>query len=521
MKMTNKIFLVLAGAALLFNSCTEDQLTAQPEGGTVIDDQYDEINGLDPEGNMAAVVNGMYAWFTASNTMNLTSLQHSDYGYPAFTLASELWGQDMTQYSQGYNWNWGDLAYTNRGYNQQDMFFHWNFFYQMVDKANEALRKIDPALEGAEAYQGAAKAIRAFAYFNLVQLYQHTYKGHETAAGVPIILENTTAIEAGNNPRASVQQVYDLIVADLKDAVAKLEGYNRVGKHEVDQQVAKGILARVYLTTENWSEAAKLAREAHQGYYPMDAATYNNEITGFNEIRNTAWMWGIDVTETNDVVLTGICNYPSFLCSTADGYVLAGNMFKCISSYLYNQIPDTDFRKNAFNGPDWADAGGYTKILSPYANLKFRPYQGTFLTSTNANDFPLMRVEEMYLIEAEATAMGGNPAQGKTLLEEFVKTYRNPAYTTTATTAQEVQDAVWLQRRIELWGEGFAWFDLKRLKKPSIRQFPGTNFDGTIKYDLPAEHGLFLLRIPLAEINVNQGIPENANNPIATPPPIP
>ena len=66
----------------------------------------------------------------------------------------------------------------------------------------------------------------------------------------------------------------------------------------------------------------------------------------------------------------------------------------------------------------------------------------------------LMRVEEMYLIQAEATAMAGNPAQGKQILENFVKTYRNPSYQCPANDAASMQEEVWHQRRIELWGEG-------------------------------------------------------------------
>lgn len=59
-----------------------------------------------------------------------------------------------------------------------------------------------------------------------------------------------------------------------------------------------------------------------------------------------------------------------------------------------------------------------------------------------------MRAEEMWLIEAEALAMGGNIAGGKSLLEEFVKT-RQPDYVCDATDAKGIQDACWLQRRIE------------------------------------------------------------------------
>ena len=80
-----------------------------------------------------------------------------------------------------------------------------------------------------------------------------------------------------------------------------------------------------------------------------------------------------------------------------------------------------------------------------------------------------MRVEELYLLLAEAQGMQ-SPATGAATLQSFVKTYRDPNYTCTATSTQTLQDEVWMQRRIELWGEGFAYFDIKRLMKEVDRR---------------------------------------------------
>ncbi|HBC28436.1 MAG TPA: hypothetical protein DC006_01895, partial [Prevotellaceae bacterium] len=91
-----------------------------------------------------------------------------------------------------------------------------------------------------------------------------------------------------------------------------------------------------------------------------------------------------------------------------------------------------------------------------------------------------MRVEEMYYILAEAQAMAGDPAQGLATLKNFTTAYRDPGYNVTASGAEAVQEAVWMQRRIELWGEGLSYYDLMRLRKGIDRR--GSGFEAAYQY---------------------------------------
>jgi hypothetical protein len=125
-----------------------------------------------------------------------------------------------------------------------------------------------------------------------------------------------------------------------------------------------------------------------------------------------------------------------------------------------------------------------------------------------------MRVEEMYLILAEAQAMGGSPSQGASTLQNFVQTYRDPAYKCTATTAEGVQDAVWEQRRIELWGEGLSYFDLMRLNKGIDRR--GAGFPSAYVFNIPAGDNTLIYRIPESEQEANSLISEEDNNPVTS-----
>ena len=193
------------------------------------------------------------------------------------------------------------------------------------------------------------------------------------------------------------------------------------------------------------------------------------------------WMWGIKVEETDRVVTSGICNWPSHMGSLNYGYANYSQGMQ-INKQLFASIADTDVRKGW-----WLDENGESKNLTtaeqkewvstyykPYTQVKFGPYNNVVGQSTNANDIPLMRIEEMYLIKAEAEAMGGNPSAGKSTLNDFVKTYRDPEYTCSASSASDIQEEVYRQRRIELWGEGLSWYDIMRLNKPVDRRQIGT-----------------------------------------------
>ena len=154
--------------------------------------------------------------------------------------------------------------------------------------------------------------------------------------------------------------------------------------------------------------------------------------------------------------------------------------------------------------------------FSPYLNVKFGAWKNELFTSTNANPWPLMRVEEMYLIKAEALAMGGQPGEGKSVLESFVRTYRNRNFSLSSASPEVIQNAVWLQRRIEFWGEGQSFFDIMRLKKPIDRV--GAGFTSAWVYQIAPESPVMLYLIPQSEITSNDGITEQDQNQIAPKP---
>ena len=145
----------------------------------------------------------------------------------------------------------------------------------------------------------------------------------------------------------------------------------------------------------------------------------------------------------------------------------------------------------------------------PFTNIKFGQLSGVG-NILNNSDFPLMRVEEMILIQAEGLAKSGNDAQAIQVLENFVKNYRDPQYSVSGR-GLSLADEIWFQRRVELWGEGLVTGDMKRLGKPLVR-FHGagtSNEPDAFQFNLEANDGWLNMRFPQRETNTNFGIKNN------------
>lgn len=192
-------------------------------------------------------------------------------------------------------------------------------------------------------------------------------------------------------------------------------------------------------------------------------------------------MWGAKQTSEDDAVKTGIVNWTSWACNeTTFGYAGVG-AYNLIDANLYSQIDDKDFRKKEFIGPNGPskDQKILTKLQQAYASIKFRPNEGnadSYQTGA-ASAYPIMRIEEMYFIWAEAEAHL-DAAKGKEDLIEVMTTKlkRNPDYAFTGTTTEEVVNEIVKQKRIELFGEGQTFFDIKRLNMSVDRTYNGNNW---------------------------------------------
>lgn len=516
MNLVKKILLYSAG--ILFTiSCVE--LNTEPQGGTVTSEQKTLVAKMNPkalEAELAGLSTSLFG-----NGVVFGGTRADDFGYPAVALSLDLQAADAISPATGYNWFSVASSLENRTYTYANTRIQWDLYYKNIMIANGLISTLttESITDNAElkAYRGMALTHRAWAYFQLVQHFQFRYKENKDKLAVPIVTDKTTPEEAGKNPRATVQQVYDLILTDLNEAVTLFEGYDRAGnKSRPDKSVALGVRARVNLVMENWQGAYADAFDAAKGYTPLSKADASKP--GFNNATAANWMWALYISPAN--VPDQYATWPSQMCSlNASGYCCEVAVWRGINELLWSKIPDSDCRKGW-----WVDENvespyipksfkGVFDDMAPYTNIKFAAYDnGLGTDATNGGDWCMMRVEEMLLIQAEAKARI-SLADGKTILENWVKTYRDPSFSSKALDINGFINEVWFQRRVELWLEGFSFYDAQRLNKPIVRfnaRIPKPfGLEEDFKFNLAADNMVRLLVIPQREMNANKGITEN------------
>ncbi len=492
--MKIKFLTILIALGLLSSACKDTYLETVPTGSVDAGSAYATTK------NASAAINGIYR---AMVVRYLDSQGH--FGHPAMMIILDAMGEDLVFSNTSNNWHFGEQRWVSHRTDQGTLAqFAYQLYYRIIGNANIAIANIDNAAGTAPEraqIKGEALALRAFSYFNLVQLYGKRYDAAakpNSQLGVPLVLTPTTE----GLPRATVEDIYTQINKDLVDASALLTATRPGGfKSHINIDVVKGFQARVALTQQNWADAAKFAADARKNYALMSVAQYQE---GFSDIANPEWMWGFDHIEDQSEFFGA---YHSYISSNFNSSNIRLTP-KLINSTLYEQIPATDVRSKMWvKAPTAANsvvpAGG---VRAPYMNQKFR-LPGTPSTST-MGDIPYMRAAEMYLIEAEAQARLGKATEAAKALFDLVSK-RDPSYKQSTSTGTTLINEILFNRRVELWGEGFRFTDLKRMNLPLNRNGANHNPAVAVLFDVPAGDKQWEFLIPLREVTSNKSIVQN------------
>ena len=454
-----------------------------------------------------------------------------DWGFIMIAFSNDLEACDIVTANNNYNWFSTCMELSSRNADYANPYVRYAAPYNEIAAANDVIKSFPADTEDQNAiYQIAqAKAIRAYSYLNLAPYFQFNYASSADKPCVPIVTETTE--DFTNNPRATVAQVYELILSDLNYAVENLADFTRPDKSRIDQKVAYGLRARAYLNMGEWLKAAQDAEKAAEGFTP--ATMEQISVPSFYQLSEGNWIWGYDMTLDIAKIFPYATSSSWVRSFSGDGYAPATQVYSCINNLLYDKIPATDVRKNwwvnedlyspildeiawnyegvAYSGLDLAnlEITNVKMAFLPYTNVKFG--MNTIGGVDNDEDWPLMRVEEMILIQAEGYAKSGDTGKAKQILESFVKTYRNPAYSAD-NTDRSLEDEIWFQRRVELWGEGFSNTDTRRLNKPLVRFHGGveSNVPAAFRFNMTANDPWWLMRFTSSELNTNLGIVDNS-----------
>lgn len=441
---------------LLLAGCSGDFLDKEPTDSV----SSDEVG---VPGNAERLFNG--AWYNLFEY----GTTYANIGYRALQCQDDMMADDVvSRPAYGFNssYQFNDIAIPNNSRTS----FAWYLIYKTIDNCNTAIA-IDGDSEEFFQAKGQALALRAFCYLHLAQHYQFTYLKDPTAPCVPIYTEPTTS-ETAPKAKSTVAQVYQRVFDDLNLAQSYLKNYTRKGdgqKFKPNTNVVNGLLTRAYLLTGQWEEAAKAAAAARQGYSLM---TTTAEYEGFNNVSNKEWIWG----------------HPQTLAQSDASY----NFYYLDATYVgaYSSfMADPHFR-------DTFSEGDIRLGLFQWMREGYLGYKKFHMRADDTADIVLMRASEMLLIEAEALAREGFPEKAVIPLNELRHARGLGDYDLTGKSQDDVVNEILMERRRELWGEGFSITDILRTQQ-SVKRVALSVEEQAQQVDAWQEGGGFAKRTPL------------------------
>lgn len=522
---------VLAAALASFTSCSEGFLDREPEGSYITKDQLEKALKWNPN-IMLGYEQGVVRAMTREGAGGSTD-QH-DFGQKSTDLATDLISHDMVM-SMGSNYgywkeecNGQSTVRTSRRTKAV-----WYTYYRMISACNNAFSSIgsdEEAPQNADVriYWAECKTARAYAYFNLENLYNGDYATCKSKKVLPIYSLNTT----GNQAPSTNEKVYEFILKDLNEAIAAYKSASEEGvtPTSIDQpslSVAYTLKAYANLQMGNNQEAAAAAKLAiaQTKADGLSILPKSNLYNGFNTINhNTNWMWGMDVMAENT---GGLGTFWGMMDIFTYSYASAGD-FKVINSDLFHQIPQTDARREWFTeNPFYNDTpsinfpnGLATDMFgipakSDKALLPTGKFYSNKLTHSVGNrtgedldydmswesDIHFMRVEECYLIAAEAEARQNHLTEACTYLKAILDNRDEAkASAISSMTQEQLLDEIFFNWRVEMWGEGKSLMTFKRFHK-DIEIPENDDFNGTPSYSWDSKKLIFA--IPDQELKYN------------------
>ena len=385
----------------------------------------------------------------------------------------------------------------------------YKYCYSIIGSANSILTNLseDPTNDNELWLKASALTMRAHAYTRLMQVYAPRWIDSNNGEKHCIVLRIKSG-EPNEKQFNTCNEVYDQLYKDLNDAIAYFEKSSKKRGNQlffVDENVARGIYARLALLKDDYQTAQKMAHDARQDYTIMSEKDY---LSGFST-QNDEWMWA-PAMDPLGIYYWGFGAH--YACN--GHYVKSWGFSSSMQYSLYKHFSETDVRSQLYFGPlcvkhapeiaakygvteeDFFNPNNYSNQTygisitgsgsSPkgknkamwdfikeygkrFASLRPEDIKGIYLTNSKGLSIgvqykfqglpdgytscwpPYMRAGEMLLIEAEAAYHNSDYSTTVSCLTELMAK-RDPNYTIPATSGEALLDEVKLQRRLELWG---------------------------------------------------------------------
>jgi hypothetical protein len=500
--------------SLIAVSCSKDYLNTTPSGSTSTETIFKTT------GEAALAVNGL------GKLMTMQHLQAQ--GFNGEGTVKMYYGNYQGKHFTVNMPGWAVIINSDYFRNLDDIYdyYPWYYYYSITGNANTVILNIDKALgtDSEKKYiKAQALSYRSYAFMMLSQLYCLRWSDSNGGASLGLVLR--TDASDGDKERSTLAETYKKIYDDLDEAITLFtqSGIHRNNKlnYVMDIEVAYAIYARAALNRQDYTKAQEMAVKARNGYDLMSVADYK---AGFSN-PNQEWIWSAWGSSDETLYYFSYFAYIAYNSSSS----AVKNSPKCISKELFDKIPDTDIRKSLFfnpadyNEPYNASTGQYTnstvmeagraKGTNPSANIyAYMQFKIKCNDQPGVGHMNIFRSSEMYLIEAEAKYFLKDANGAQNALIALNKTSgRDTAYTCTKT-GDELLNEIKNYRGLELWGEGFDWFDVKRWGDSMERKSfaAGGSFISDLAVSFGSqEKNKWTWFIPSKEINYNKLAKQN------------
>lgn len=466
---------MLGAILIVLSACDDGLLDVNPSTSITIDQAFTDAKVFE------SYIIGMYDELTDNNYTNRLIPYVDIKGGDVLIIPAGNFGRYDTDYIF--------VESPNSAYASDNVWFQ---AYDVIGLANPAILAIPDAPltdEQKPIFEAELRAFRAKALHDLIRVFAQPYNQGRDNLGVVLNTEVTLPTDPGL-PRSSVGEIYDQILDDLIQA-EQLMPESRTDTYKWTKKSIQGMLARVYLDMEMWDEASKWANTAYQDVTLMTGTEWQE---GFYSA-TSEWMFWAGVTEDD---MHGFLSPHSFWASNFEGY----SSFRLDMAFIDDKFSDTDVRGRSLLLMD--ENNGSPIISTGYVSNKLIFADG-FLT-----DVVYMRASEMYLIYAEAEANLGsaeNIANAQDALYTIQLRADDQAVKSN-NTGNALLEEIYLERRKELYAEGFAYFDLQRLNRDVVRSEEGGHYGELF---IPFNDYRRLSPIPQFELDANEVIRSQQN----------